>query len=219
MGLSPDRLRGLLRVLCVALLLLVTISVRVVTSAASELERGQALQASGDLEAAVVHYRRAARWYAPASPYHVRALTRLAAIGAQAEAKGDVQLALGAYRAIRGAIMAARSWYIPERDRLRAADERIATLMAAQPRPPMDEGKSEAQLRAEHLALLTADRDPSRGWTAVLLIGFFAWVAGAFALTFRAVDAQDRFVPRELWRWGSVVVLGFGLFVLGMSLA
>ena len=34
-----------------------------------------------------------------------------------------------------------------------------------------------------------------------------------------AVDEQDRFVPREVLRWGAGIALGFGLFVLGMSLA
>jgi hypothetical protein len=217
--LSPSRVRSALRALLVVGVLFSAFTVRVVTSAAAELREAERYRASGDLEAAVVHYRRAARWYAPGSPFHVRALSHLGAIGAQAEQRGDSELALSAYRAIRAAIMSARSFYIPEQARLRAANERIASLMAAQPAPPMDAGKSHEQLRREHLALLEADPSPKVLWTLVLLFGFAAWVGGAFAFTLRAIDADDRFIPREALRWTAVIVVGFGLFVLGMSLA
>src|SRR6185369_16267858 len=107
-----------------------------------------------------------------------------------AERRERPELALEAYRAIRAAILSTRSWYIPEQARLRAADERIASLMAALPAPPMDAGKSRERLRLEHLALLRADPDPSVAWTLVLLLGFAGWVAGAFAFTLRAIDAE-----------------------------
>jgi hypothetical protein len=217
--LGPARVRSLLRGVLVAAVLLGSFCVRVVTSARSELHTADQYRARGELEAAVVHYRRAARWYAPGSPFHVEALGKLGAIGAQAEATGDGELALSAYRAIRSAIMATRSFYVPERPRLQAADERIASLMAAQPPPPMDAGKSREQLRREHLALLEADPGPKLLWTLVLLLGFGVWVASAFAFTLRAIDEQDRFVPREALRWGTLIAVGFGLFVLGMSLA
>jgi hypothetical protein len=212
-------LRRWLRVAAVLGVLLFAISVRVVTSSAAELRAGDAYRARGELESAVVRYRRAARWYAPGSPFHVEALAKLGAIGAQAERSRNVELALSAYRAIRAAIMSARSFYVPEQARLRAADERIASLMAALPPPPMDAGKSREQLRAEHLALLRADPGPSVLWTVVLLLGFFAWVSGAFAFTLRAIDEQDRLIRREAVRWGALIAVGFGLFVLGMSLA
>lgn len=217
--LGPSRVRGLVRGLLVAALLLTLLVTRVVLSAADELSQADGYRAQGELAAAVVHYRRAARWYAPGSPYHVLALGKLAAIAKEAEVRGDRELALSAYRAIRGAIMATRSFYVPERARLQAADERIAMLMAALPPPPMDAGKPQAQIRAEHLALLSADPGPRTGWTLLLLFGFAAWVTGAFAFSVRAVDPDDRFVPREAKRWGALIAIGFALFVLGMALA
>ena len=213
------RTRVLLRGLCVLALVLGSFALRVVTSAASELRTGDQYRGQGETEAALIHYRRAARWYAPGSPYHVEALGRLGKIGAEAEQRGDVDMALAAYRAIRAAIMSTRSFYVPERERLRAADERIAALMASLPPPPMDAGKSREQLRKEHLALLSADPGPSPLWSLVLLAGFGLWIGSAFAFTLRAVDEQDRFIRREALRWGSLIAVGFGLFVLGMSLA
>jgi hypothetical protein len=217
--LSAATARSVLRGLLVGCVLLASFTLRVLVSARSELRVGDQYHARGDLEAALVHYRRAARWYAPGSPYHREALAKLGAMGAQAERRGDSELALSAYRAVRSAIMSTRSFYIPERERLRAADERIASLMAAQPPPPMDAGKSREQLRNEHLALLEAEPGPSVLWSCVLLLGFFAWVGGAFAFTLRAIDAEDHFIPREVLRWGALIAVGFGLFVLGMSLA
>ena len=218
-GSGAVRTRVLLRALCLLGLILGSFALRVVTSSASELRAGDAYRARGEVEAALIHYRRAARWYAPGSPYHVEALGKLGTIGAEAEQRNDVDLALAAYRAIRAAIMSTRSFYVPEAERLRAADERIASLMAALPPPPMDAGKSREQLRAEHLALLQADPGPSTGWSLVLLAGFALWVGSAFAFALRAVDEHDRFVRREVVRWGSLIALGFGLFVLGMTLA
>jgi hypothetical protein len=216
---SATTLRSVLRGVIVACVLLASFTLRVLVSARAELRTADQYAARGDLDAALVHYRRAARWYAPGSPYHREALGKLGAMGAQAEKRGDGDLALSAYRAVRSAIMSTRSFYVPERERLRAADERIASLMAAQPPPPMDAGKSREQLRKEHLALLEADPSPSVLWSCVLLLGFFAWVGGAFAFTMRAIDAEDHFIPREALRWGAMIAVGFGLFVLGMSLA
>jgi hypothetical protein len=211
--------RFLLRALAIGALVASAFSVRVVLSARSELALGDRQRDDGDSEAAVLHYRRAARWYAPFSPFHARALSELGRIAAGAEMEGNVELALAAHRAVRSAILSTRSFYVPERARLDAANRRIAALMAGLPPPPMDAGKPREQLEREHLALLEDDPDPKLGWTLVLLLGFFGWVFGAFAFTQRAIDDDDRFVPREALRWGAVIGVCFALFVLGMALA
>lgn len=211
--------RYALRAVLIAALLLAAVMMRVVAAARAELEIAEKHAGEGDLDAAVVHYRRAARWYAPLSPYHVQALAGLARIGAEAEQKGDVERALTAYRAVRSAVLSTRSFYVPEAERLAAANKRIAALMAGLPPPQMDAGKSRDQLEREHLALLSQDPDPKLGWTLVLLFGFAAWVAGAFAFSVRAIDAEERFIRREAVRWGAMIVVGFALFVLGMAMA
>jgi hypothetical protein len=197
---------------------LALVAVRVVLSARAELAQAEQALSNHDEDAAIVHLRRAARWYAPGSPYHVRALEQLAQLGRAAEQRGDVQGALSAYRSLRGAIMAARSLYVPERARLDAANRRIAALMASLPAPGVDRGKSRAQLEREHLALLRAIPGPNTFWSCVVLLGFACWVGAAFAFSARAIDADDRWVAREARRWGSLIALGFGLFVLGMAL-
>jgi hypothetical protein len=57
------------------------------------------------------------------------------------------------------------------------------------------------------------------GWTFVLLAGFVAWVGGAFAFTWRAIDEHDRWVAAEARRWGAVIAAGLCAFVVGLLLA
>jgi hypothetical protein len=203
----------------VAAVIVAAFAVRVVTSAADELAQGDAARASGAWDVAVAHYRRGARWYAPGSPYHVRALDALARIARDAERRGDTELALSTHRAVRAAILSTRSFYTPETRRLATANRRIAAIMATLPAPPMDAGKSQDALRVEHLAMLEADDAPKLAWTLVLLAGFFAWVGGAFAFTLRAIDANDRWIVPEARRWSVVIAVGFAAFVVGMLCA
>ena len=203
----------------VILAVVAAMSLRVVTSAKQELREAQAADDANDLAAAVVHLRRAARWYAPLSPFHVRALDALERIGAAAETRSDPEMALMAFRAMRSAILSARSFYTPEPERLDRANQAIARLMAALPPPQMDASKSREQLRLEHLALLQATHAPNVFWTLVLLLGFATWVGGAFAFCAKALDASHRLLVPEAWRWGTVVLFGLGCFVLGLSLA
>jgi hypothetical protein len=219
MAIPTGRLRTSLRIAALAAIVFAVLVTRVMTSASEELRNADRRLAAGDIDGSIVHYRRAARWYAPGSPFHVQALAKLAALGARAERRGETDRALTAYRAIRSAIMSARSFYTPEPKRLGFADRKIAELMASLPPPPIDAGKSREQLRAEHLALLESSRGPDILWTWVLLLGFMSWIAGAYAFTIRAIDDQDRLVWSEVRRWGAVIVIGFGLFVLGMTLA
>jgi hypothetical protein len=212
-------IRGSIRIAVLVVLLLAVLTVRVVTSAAAELAIADRALGEEDLDEAILHYRRAARWYAPGSPYHVTALERLAAIGAQARQQEDTGRALSAYRAIRAAIVSSRSFYTPESARLKTANGHIAELMASQRPPSTDAGKSSEQRRGEYLVLLEARSGPKPFWTWVLLIGFIAWVAAAYAFTVFAIDSQNRFIGREVKRWGTVIVVGFGLFVLGLALA
>lgn len=188
--------------------LLAVLAVRVVTGSRAELGRGEALEAEGDPDAAILAYRRAARLYAPGNPYVPAALARLAAIGERAEQEGERERALAAYRSIRGGILAARSFYVPHGATLARADERIAALSS--------DGAGD---RREALSVLRAPRGPAIGWTLLLLTGWLAWTLGAFAFARRALDEEDRLVPGQARLWGTVIVLGFGLFVIGMALA
>jgi hypothetical protein len=199
--------------------LVLVLAVRVVSAARGELAEADGLRARGETAAALTHYRRAARWYAPGNPYCSEALTRLAEIGAAAEEAGDPELALAAYRSMRGAILGARSFYVPHGDRLELADARIATLLASLPPPAIDAGRSPEERRAEHLALLRDVPRPALGWSLLALLGLATWIASSFGFVQLAIDEEDRLIAGAARIWGTAWLAGFGSFVLGLALA
>lgn len=192
---------------------------RVLYESRRELVEGRGWLAKDDPDEAIVHYRRAALWYAPVNPWCTAALDGLAAIAKRAEHRGELERALAAWRATRGSILGTRSFYTPSPGRLRAANRRIAALMAKQPRPAQDLAKTEGALAREHLALLERNDAPSVFWSIVLLAGFFGWIGAAFAFIYRGLDAEGRLVRPMAARWGSAVVVGIAVWVLGMVMA
>ena len=198
---------------------LLVVVVRVVVSSHGELRHGDDALARSDIDAARVHFRRAARWYAPGNPYSTEALDRLAGMARDAERRSDPETALACWRAVRAAILSTRSSYVPHQQRLDRANGRIASLMSEQEPPPMDAGRSARELELEHLAMLEEPAHPNMLWTLVLLLGFLAWIAGAFLFATRAIDTEDRFVRPLALRYGVLILVGFTAFAIGLSLA
>jgi len=209
----------MLRVLGIVLVMILVLSVKVLVSSRAELADADRASSAGELETAITHYRRAARWYLPIQPYADRALDRLMEIGAAAETDEDPVLALASYRSVRAALMSSRSLWIPDSDRLHQADERIAELMARSEVPAVDAHLSEEARADTYLAMLETDRDPAAGWALLALLGFGLWILGAYGVFTKGLDQDDRFIDVELRKWGSAFVVGMGLFVLGLSLA
>ena len=265
---------------------LLVVTARVVYSSRQEYVRaGKALKA-GRTDIAIVHYRRAAHWYAPGNPYSKSSLDALWNIADQAEGAGRVELALAAYRAIRSSILGTRSFYTPHKDLLAKVNPRIAALMARQelelkarderiqrssqsqttalasptaarraparsaagPKPPSGQAASAtpptapatasaaapappesepepldpralAKLKEKHLRLLKKTNMPSVGWSLVAILGLFLWVGSAFAFAYRAVTFDDRLIGKKAILWGSLVVLGLAVWVVGLAFA
>lgn len=216
---SPRRFGLATQVAVAVVFVLGVFAARVVTAGKAELHTAMQLERTGDLDFAIVHYRRAARWYLPFSPVVSQALDHLANLGEGATRAKDPERALSAWRAVRAAILSTRSFYTPNAERLRTANGKIADILSTHDVPPMDKGKTPATLRAEHLALLTAERRPHVLWALLALLGFATWVFGAFAFFRRALDEDDRLIPAAAWRFATVIVVGLGLFVLGLALA
>ncbi len=211
--------RWLGRALGVVVTLGIVLTVRVLAEGKAELAAAHRAESRGETDAAIVHYRRAARWYVPFGSSDVEALDALARIGEREAASGETERALSAHRAIRASLEAARSTFVPHRERLQRANARIAALMAELPAPAVDAGKSPDRVRREHLALLEADRSPQPGFVALAVVAFAVWVTASALLFSRGIDDEDR-VRGAFARWcGTLVIIGFGVFVLALSLA
>jgi hypothetical protein len=200
----------------VAGLCLGVVVTRAVWEGRAALRAGDAALADGDPHEAVAWYRRAARWYVPLAPHVGDAYDRLEDLAEAAEGSGDVELALAAWRAVRGSILATRSVYTPHADRLDPANQRIAALMARVEGPQADPGKSEAQRRDWHYALLARDEAPSVPWSIVALLGFAMWLGGGVLFAARGVTAEDALAARPAALAAALVAVGLVVWMLGL---
>jgi hypothetical protein len=222
--------RRWVQALFAALLLLSVVLGRVVVESRRELAVAEALHRQGRVDEAVEHWRRAARWYAPGNPAVTASLHALAAVGTTAEATGKVSRALAAWRAVRSAILATRSLYVPHPQELAEANEHIARLMAQeQQKEPLADGGAKAagaggprpfeELRAWHLALLQRSDAPEALCAVFALLGCATWVGGALLFIFRGVGPDDALQRRPAVMSLVLVVLGFTAFLVGLRLA
>jgi hypothetical protein len=198
-------MKGAVRVVALFAILLAIVAVRVVWSSRGEWRA--AIAATGDDE--ILHLGRAARLYAPGNPYSRRAVDKLAAI-----AREDPTRALAAWRELRSAILATRSFYTPHRVLLDEANAHIADLMA-----DAEHAHDRDKARAWHAARLQQDEAPSVPWTLVALAGLAAWIGSAVGLLLRGIGDDDRLRPRAALAWALGVGGGLALFFLGLARA
>jgi hypothetical protein len=217
--LSPGAWRRALPWAAVAALALALLLGRVLWSSRAELALGTAAYERGDWSGAILHLSRSAHWYAPGNPYATEALEQLRRIGRRAEMEGQVDPALAAYRAIRASCLGTRSFYTPHRSRLHEANRRIASLMARQSPPPMDQSKTVEQRQEEHLAILEHVEAPNPLLSLLACLAFLTWVGGAFGFIFRALDEDLHLRRQPALRWGVVVVGGLVVWAISLLLA
>jgi hypothetical protein len=199
---------------------LLVAAARVVWSSQQEYKAAHVARASGQMDDAIVHFRRAARWYVPGNPYSTRALHRLAEIGATAEKQGHIERALDAYRSMRAAIYSTRSAFVPHAGMLPSVDAHIARLMARLPPSAMREHTSAREREQLYLAQLRASNHrPRVGWAMLALLGFGVWVTAGHRVWTRGFDHVGAMVPRLLLRYAAYFAVGFALFAAGLRFA
>jgi hypothetical protein len=206
----------------VTLFVLGALATRVVWEGRAALADGDAAIARGDAAGAVEHWGRAARWYAPLAPHVADAYDRLERVATDAERRGDLDLSLAAWRAVRGAALATRSLHEPHADRRARADARIAVLMATAPgegaawRRAPGAGDTAGARAAFYGRQLADDGAPSRGWTLVALAGLALWLGGAVHFARRGLDDADRLVRRAAGTAGGLIGVGVLAWVIGL---
>lgn len=177
--------------------LLVLFSARLAHVSRAEYAEAEHAIALHDDRAAIVHLRRAARLVTPFGRAS-DARDRLRSIALAAEGRGDVETALAAHRAVRGAIVGSRSFFPLATGELEAADARIAELAARSAHAPSTRGLDEAGRAREHRALLR--ETPSERAPLVLLASasFLYFVRTAHRLLARYVGRDPRPSRRDV---------------------
>ena len=196
---------------------------RVAYEGRAELRLAAAAAEADDVDGAILHYGRAARWRVPLFTSDDVALVRLDTMAAAYEAQGDdrVTEALLCLREIRRAILSTRHLWVPDRARLEDVNGRIATLMASQEVAlGMVGDDARGSSRAWHLERLTATPGPQhRGVAALASLCFLGWIVAAGGFLLRGLDARGRLRPRLAVRWGAAFLLMLVGWVLSVGLA
>ena len=195
---------------------------RVWWSARVDLETAQAFEAKGNLEKAIEHYQYAARWWSPGTQTPIDARDALFRIGTECEANHRPELALRAYRRLRGVMLSTR-WLLSGEDSKRPViEERIASLMAHKQIArggPESRGEDVASLTAHHLQLLRHDTTPTSGLSFAVLVGFIGWVT-SIVWTIRRGLTRDLSIRRRPFMLGlSLSALFFAIWCLSLMRA
>lgn len=192
------------------------IYLKVFLSSRAEFRTAEAALAKGNDREAIIHYERAILWYLPIGGYvepSAEALWKLAT----ALEEEDKKLALEAFRSLRSGFYAARSFYTPGQEWIARSDQKIAALMAQEPPySEADKKKTVEQRTEEALAILKRPLKPHTGWSIVLEIGFWGWVAGVLLFIMTGFNAENRVIPKRGLLLGGWIVFFYALWIVGM---
>src|SRR5215510_1847695 len=197
---------------------LVILYAKVTYNANQDFVLGENAYTHGEYKRAITHYERTIKWYTPLSTAVQRAVERLWQLGTEAEARGEISLALEAYQTLRSSLYAVQSFYIPYQSWIPKSEERIAPLLA--------KTKAGEELNADKLAQDTArfamqlqrHVGPHLGWSILLEIGFLGWVGATIGLIWYVVDEAGNLARRQGLLWGSLIAIFFALWLIGMRL-
>ncbi len=207
------RLDGAPVVAAVVLVALAAAAARVTATGRASLVASDDALRRGDVTGAVVEARRAARSYLPGAAHVGRAYDRLRSVAADAEAHGDRDTALFAWRAARSAAIATRWGFDPAASERASADAALARLSSSAAPPTALRDRSPADLERLYASLLadeTASSGPRAGYAAA---GLLLCVAGVFAFVRRGFDASGALRARLAWPALLVAAAGLALWL------
>ncbi|MFH1130813.1 MAG: hypothetical protein V1754_05720 [Pseudomonadota bacterium] len=198
-------------------LVLASLTARMLLGARTQLMNAKLASSQGDVEAAILHLRRAMAFYLPGNPWVSTAHEHLLKIARQAEKKGQPELALNAWRQLRSAILSLRGITTPFSESLPEINGRIATLAVKESTAAkfLKEPLGEKNL----FSRLAEPPDPTPGWTVLGLFGFVIWVIGSFLLLLRGLHPDAKLIHFPFWACLAMVTCGLVLFCLGMGFA
>ncbi|MBI3805004.1 MAG: hypothetical protein HY282_14735 [Nitrospirae bacterium] len=158
-------------------------------------------------------------WYLPAGGYVESSAEGLWKMGESLE-KEDPTLALDAYRSLRTALYATRSFYTPGKAWIDRSDQKIVLLMAQEP-PYSDAEKKKTveQRAAEALAIQKVPQKPDPGWSIVLEVGFWGWVAGVLLFIWVGFNVKRQVILKRGIFVGALILFFYTLWIIGMMKA
>jgi hypothetical protein len=198
---GPAVLRRVALGLGAVVVLLSFATARAVWVGEAELKKSDRAFDAGRVASSLEHAERAAVEYAPGAPHVSLAFERMQAVASGAERRGQFELALDAWRAIRSALLQTRHPLSPDSELLERANGHIARLEAEMAQAPRS---VQAELQAQL-------EETARPHTLRLLLlggGLGALVLGLFGFALFAVPRQGPLRRGPLWLASGAVLLG-----------
>lgn len=189
---------------------------RAIVDGRTELAACDAALVAGDVAGATVHARRAAGWYVPGAAHVETAYARLRTIGLEAEARGDRDAALFAWRSIRAASLGTAFAIEPHRAARAFADRRVAELSAEAPASPVQRDARPDDLLRAHLADLAREPGPRPAWTTLAALGLAAFAVGAVAAVRRGLGRDGGIDLRAAKAPLALALVGAAAWVVGL---
>jgi hypothetical protein len=207
-----------LRIVVLLVAFVVILYAKVAYNASQDFALGENAYTHGEYKRAITHYERTIKWYTPLSTAVQRAVERLWQLGTEAEARGEISLALEAYQTLRSSLYAVQSFYIPYQSWILKSEARIAPLLAKTKAGEEHNEDQLAQDTARFAMQLQRHVGPHLGWSILLEIGFLGWVGATVCLIWYVVDETGNFAQRQGLLWGSLIAVFFALWLIGMRL-
>jgi hypothetical protein len=169
-------LKWLAPVLLTGLLVMGTLTAQAVMEGEAQMRLSDRAFDAGEARQAAQFARRAATHYAPGAPHVRAAYDRLLAVAAGAEAAADYDVALFAWRAVRGAALESRHVRLVYEAELEQANRALLRLQLGQMVP---EGAQQATVERKLFEqALHQDTAIRTGWILLLLFGFTSAAIG-----------------------------------------
>ena len=210
--------RSALRIVVLLVAFVVILYAKVAYNAGQDFALGENAYTHGEYKRAITHYERTIKWYTPLSTAVQRAVERLWQLGTEAEARGEISLALEVYQTLRSSLYAVQSFYIPYQSWIPKSEGRIAPLLAKSQAEEEHNEDQLAQDTARFAMQLQRHVGPHLGWSILLEIGFLGWVGATVGMIWYVVDEAGNFARRQGLLWGSLIAIFFALWLISMRL-
>lgn len=190
----------------ILIILLVMVWVRAFVGSMRAWDQGEALLKEKKYVEAITFFDRSMHWYTPYNPYVEKSAHRLWEIGVMAEKKGDVTLALIAYRTIRRGFYGTEGIYSPGKAWIEKSEAKIGSLV-----------KHGGAARAGALQKRLVP-PPNIFWSVMVEVGLLGWLATMVILVIRLFkrDQGSRVKVASCMGWGVLSLCFFALWVIGL---
>ena len=193
---------------------------RVAFSASAQLDRAKRLEAESQWHEAAAAYGGAIRMYLPGLSVGNIASERLVGLADRALAGADRDEERYCLEELRSGWLAVRSTYQPGQRWVTLAEERLATVMLADPRGNWPERSLPPDERAKIVAATLAERgDPDLGWVLLMGLGYIVWIGGAGMAIWKGVPSRPDVHTRwkVVGRWATAALAGYLVWLLAVA--